>query len=216
MATNIDVRKGLKLKTTEGKWFLQRSLAQPQWNDTIWLVLVWGHVGKALDTWSLTGYNAQNKKTPKSKFHCSSSLFVDSIITAWAEVKVFEAREVPLRSASSPRGIGGGIGTQDSSRLGTSSGRHVNEAVPTTVHAHSCSQVQPRVSGHHLYTLTSVTFVITLYTCLLWHLSFNLHPPPCPFYLSLTAICPNFFRAKIRMAWAIKTGEQTWPENQEI
>lgn len=107
MATNIDVRKGLKLKTTEGKWFLQRSLAQPQWNDTIWLVLVRGHVGKALDTWSLTGYNAQNKKTPKSKFHCSSSLFVDSIITAWDEVKVFEAREVPLRSASSPRGIGG-------------------------------------------------------------------------------------------------------------
>lgn len=137
----------------------------------------------------------KTKKTPKSKFHCSSPLFVDSIITAWAEVKVFEAREVPLRSASSPRGIGGGIGTQDSSRLGISSGRPVNETVPTTVHAHSCSLVQSRVSGHHLYTLTSVTFVITLYTCLLWHLSFNLHMLPCPFFLSLTPLCPRFFQS---------------------
>lgn len=93
---------------------------------------------------------AKGKKRLNPNFTAPSSLFVDGIITAWAEVKVFEARGVPLCSASSPRGIGGGIGTQDSSRLGMSSGRHVNEAVPTTVQAHSCSLVQPRVSGHHL------------------------------------------------------------------
>ncbi len=92
----------------------------------------------------------KRQKTPKSKFHCTKSLVCRRIIAAWAEVKVFEARGVPLRSASSLRGIRGGIGTQDSSRLGISSGRHVNEAVPTTVHAHSCSLVKPRVSGHHL------------------------------------------------------------------